>query len=232
MRIKAIASDVDGTITDSLFRLDLSAIRAIRRAEACRIPVILASGRPLEIVEVLSRYIGATGPMIAENGGIVKNPKTGEIIVSGDLEKAERAYKIIKAKLGDIRRIEKESRKTDVLIIGAESSKVLLEIISAENLGVDITSSGYAFHIKDPSVNKGYGLRIAAQMLNVDVHDIAVIGDAENDISMFELSNFGVVSQNADKRLKELAVYVADEPFGEGAAKAIGYILKNLAKMH
>ncbi len=229
MRIKAIASDVDGTITDSLFRLDLSAIRAIRRAEARKIPVILASGRPLEIVEVLSRYIGATGPMIAENGGIVKNPKTGEIIVTGDLEKAEKAYEIIKAKMGDIiRRIEKESRKTDVLIIGAESSNLLLEIISEENLGVDITSSGYAFHIKDPSVNKGYGLRIAAQMLNVDVHDIAVMGDAENDISMFELSNFGVVSQNADKRLKELAVYVADEPFGEGAAKAISYILKNL----
>ena len=65
---KAIAVDIDGTITDYNKKLHLEAINALRRIEEAGIPIILATGNVRAITYGLSRFIGATGPMVCENG--------------------------------------------------------------------------------------------------------------------------------------------------------------------
>jgi hydroxymethylpyrimidine pyrophosphatase-like HAD family hydrolase len=62
---KAVAVDIDGTITDSNKVIHLDAIAALRRLEDAGITVILATGNIRAITYGLWRFIGATGPMEA-----------------------------------------------------------------------------------------------------------------------------------------------------------------------
>ena len=87
-RPKAVAVDIDGTITDYNKKLHLDAIQALRRLEDAGIPIILATGNVRAITYGLWRFIGASGPMVCENGGVVWHPKWGEPIVRADGERA------------------------------------------------------------------------------------------------------------------------------------------------
>ncbi|RLG75231.1 MAG: phosphoglycolate phosphatase, partial [Thermoprotei archaeon] len=58
-KIKAIVTDIDGTLTINRedYRLEIKAIKAIRKAENNGIPIVLVSGNALPVVVSLSTYI-------------------------------------------------------------------------------------------------------------------------------------------------------------------------------
>ena len=89
-RPKAIAVDIDGTITDYNKKLHLEAIESLRLLEESGIPVILATGNVRAITYGLSRFIGASGPMVCENGGVVWHPSWDEPIVRADGARARK----------------------------------------------------------------------------------------------------------------------------------------------
>jgi phosphoglycolate phosphatase len=70
-KFRVVVTDVDGTLTDSTRRLDPEAVRAVRRVEDRGVPVILATGNVLPIALALHRSLGLSGPIVAENGGLV-----------------------------------------------------------------------------------------------------------------------------------------------------------------
>ena len=69
--IKALVTDIDGSLTDSKRRISTRAIEALRVLEDRGICVMLASGNVLPLAYGLSSFIGISGPVIAENGGVV-----------------------------------------------------------------------------------------------------------------------------------------------------------------
>ena len=87
---KAVAVDIDGTITDSDKKIHLGAIKQLRKLEEAGIPVILATGNVRAITYGLWRFIGASGPMVCENGGVVWHPKWGDPIVRANGERARK----------------------------------------------------------------------------------------------------------------------------------------------
>lgn len=70
-KIKAIAVDIDGTITDSDRRICISAIEAIRAAEKIGIPTIIVTGNIFFYATATATLIGTTGGIVAENGGVI-----------------------------------------------------------------------------------------------------------------------------------------------------------------
>lgn len=74
-----------------------------------------------------------SGPIIAENGGIVVNQRTGEEIVIGNPEKAKEAFAVIIEEARDL--VEKIpenpqgkfARRTDVIVIGRMEAIKLLK---------------------------------------------------------------------------------------------------------
>ncbi|MDP6613184.1 MAG: HAD hydrolase family protein, partial [Candidatus Hydrothermarchaeota archaeon] len=91
MAIRAVAIDIDGTLTDENSRLNLGAVGKIREIEAHNIPVILATGNILCRSEAASIFIGTSGILIAENGGIIKF-KSQAAKYLGNVKEVERAY--------------------------------------------------------------------------------------------------------------------------------------------
>lgn len=83
LKYKALALDLDGTLTDSSKQLPLENKEAILKAMDLGVTVILASGRPTMGITGLAKELEFDkrgGLIVAFNGGTIINCKTGEIV--------------------------------------------------------------------------------------------------------------------------------------------------------
>lgn len=215
--MKAIALDVDGTITNKNRRACVSAIKAIHQAEDSGIPVIIVTGNMLCSSKMISTLLGTTGGLVAENGGIIETPKGRK--VRGDFSKCENAYNYLKSK-HDVEKVDLSSHRISEIAL---TRKIPVEIIkeTLKDFEVKIYDSKFAIHLTDPAVSKGSSLKMVAEDLGINVHDIIAIGDSENDMEFLEVAGFKVAVANANPELKDIADYVTTSYYGDGAAEAI-----------
>lgn len=90
MKYKAIALDLDGTLTDHNKKLPAENIKAVDKAIDMGIKVILASGRPLFGITPIADELKLEengGYILAYNGGQIVDCSTKETIVSHELPK-------------------------------------------------------------------------------------------------------------------------------------------------
>ena len=81
MSYKALALDLDGTLTDHNKKVPENNKKAIDRAIEKGIKIILASGRPLFGITPVARELGLDkkgGYILAYNGGSIVDCKTGK----------------------------------------------------------------------------------------------------------------------------------------------------------
>jgi len=223
---KAIACDIDGTLTNEDHRLDLEALTWLRLAERAGLPVILSSARTKLELRITSELLGTTGPLVAENGGIVWYRSTREERVLGDLEKVREAYRIISSYIPDLELVLENYRETDVMIRGRRAAEIA-PIIRSEKLDVHLLESAHVTCIACSSTSKGTGLRVASEMIGVKPSQVAAIGDAQNDVDLFEAAGASFAVGSADQRLKDVATRVMSRPYGGGCADAIKEILES-----
>jgi Cof subfamily protein (haloacid dehalogenase superfamily) len=85
--VRAIATDLDGTILDSVtFRPSARTIAAVRAAEDCGIHVILATGRMFQSARRIAAELDLHAPIICYQGGLVAESDTGEVLMHRPLE--------------------------------------------------------------------------------------------------------------------------------------------------
>ena len=104
--IRAVVSDIDGTLTTPDRRLSVAGATAIMRLEAVGIPVLLASGNVMPSVRAFALMLGASGPLVAENGGMVVYRGAGwreTIEILADRKVADQAYDHLKEQMPEIR---------------------------------------------------------------------------------------------------------------------------------
>jgi Cof subfamily protein (haloacid dehalogenase superfamily) len=85
--VRAIATDLDGTILDGhTFRPSARTIAAVRAAEDSGIHVILATGRMFRSARRIAHELGVRSPIVCYQGGLVGDPDTGEVLLHTPLE--------------------------------------------------------------------------------------------------------------------------------------------------
>jgi hydroxymethylpyrimidine pyrophosphatase-like HAD family hydrolase len=106
------------TITDKNRRLDLEAVELLRKIEGLGIPVVLVTGNVIRRTEAASIFIGTSGPMIAENGGIIIEKKTKEPIYLYDIEKGQikEAFEHLQSVIPVRKMKRSDLRKTEIAI--------------------------------------------------------------------------------------------------------------------
>jgi len=227
---KAIATDIDGTLTHPDRKLHLKALEAVRMLEKKSIPVILVSGNNFCVVSTLADYIGTSAPIIAENGGVIGFKWLPKVL--GKRDDVEKALGIIKKQFGKkIEILEDEFfRKTDIALSKAAIGDLeeIKKLVTKESLNVVIFDSGYAVHIADKNINKGKGLEHIAKMMKINVKEIIAIADGANDLDLFKTSGYGIAVSNAHPQLKKAANHITTKSYGEGFCEAIEYIYNNL----
>ncbi len=211
---KAIAVDIDGTLTDKKRAINCRAVEALRRV---KIPVVLATGNISCFARTAAKLIGVSDIVICENGGVVRFSYDGEDIVLGDKGKCIEAAKVLSSRF-KVEFLDFEYRKSEVCLKRTfpieEARKILPK-------GVKIVDTGFAYHIMDENVSKGKALKYIAERIGVDVKDFVAIGDSENDIEMLEVAGLGIAVANADLKLKEVADIVTSRPDGDGVVEAL-----------
>jgi hypothetical protein len=215
--IKAIALDIDGTITDNKRRLCPSALEAIQNAERMGIPVIIVTGNILAFTKFLSMLLGTTGGLVAENGGVIQCD--GGDVVLGDIKKSQKAYEFLKTKY-PVKIVEySEKRISEVALYRTVPLKLIKKALN--DYDVEIYDSGFAVHITDPKVDKGSSLLKLLQDKGINKEEVLAVGDGGNDLDFLKVAGVKVAVANADPKLKAVADYVTEKPHGDGVKEAL-----------
>ena len=82
-------------------------------------------------------------------------------------------------------------------------------------------SQPYYLDVTHPQANKGAVVLQLARMFNLDLHEVATIGDMPNDIAMFEQSGISIAMGQSSDQVKRAATHVTSSSEEEGFANAI-----------
>jgi phosphoglycolate phosphatase (TIGR01487 family) len=221
--LRAVACDIDGTITDRNRRISLAAVACIRDLVDHGVEVVLASGNTACFLDGLARMIGTPGSFIGENGGVWRIGFAGTLQVEGDRGPALSAYHAVGAHFREkgviLEPYGEQYRFSDVAFARTVSPDEVREIV--QGLGVKVIDTGFAIHLHAEGMNKGLALRKLAAGMGVPVEEFLAVGDSENDLAMIEAAGIGVTVKNAGDRVKAVSDYVSEKGDGEGFVEAV-----------
>lgn len=227
--IKAIATDIDGTITYPDRRLHEEALKAIRLAESLGVRVMLVTGNHTGFAMGASILIGTSGPIIAEDGGVVADHRGNNRVYLGNMGETMLLWSELKKRFPHAEMsysMRYGERKAGLVLTRKVPVGEVKKLIAELGLNLVAVDSGYAIHVKQPWVNKGNGIKKACEMMGIEPAEVAHIGDGENDLDAFEVVGYRVAVAQAPESLKEKADYITKKSYGEGGAEGIMHILK------
>jgi phosphoglycolate phosphatase (TIGR01487 family) len=220
--LRALVTDVDGTLTDGQRRLHPEALGALRRLTDRDVPVILATGNVLPIALALHRSLGLNGPIVAENGGIVyrRTAKGERIERLADRRVALMAYRTLIAEGLPVRRLFTDRwRETEV---GIESDVPLARVRKhLRGLDAYAEGSGFAIHLMERGAGKLVGVRRALELIGLRPSAAVAIGDGDNDARLLRAVGFGVSFPSASPRARRAADLVTRFDGAEGFLEAV-----------
>jgi len=213
-----LALDIDGTLTTPAHRIDPRVFEQLPEWPA---PIVIATGKSFPYPIALCHFLGIKERVIAENGGVVC--VDDELSFQGDREAAEAAIETFRERGGELGwgRTDTTNRwRESEIAASMDADETLLREVAAE-FGLEVVDTGYAYHVKTPGVEKGEGLRAAAELLGVDPTDFVAVGDSENDVSLFETAGESFAVANADEKARSAADTVVDESFFDGTLSVL-----------
>src|SRR5580658_4855461 len=214
---RAVVTDIDGTLTDVDRRLDVRAIAAVRTLEARGIPVILATGNVLPIALALHRSLGLSGPIVAENGGLLYERRDGRDRITRlcDRRPAFAAYRrLVRAGVPLRRLFTDRWRETEVALEPTVAVSRLRPML--RGTGVSVESTGYALHLMTEGGGKLPTLRRALRERGVTLTDCLAAGDGDNDVPMLRAAGYSVSFANGSARARAAADYVSPYGYADG----------------
>ncbi|MEF8851644.1 MAG: phosphoglycolate phosphatase [Haloarculaceae archaeon] len=218
-----LAVDIDGTLTDADSAVDPRAFDVLREWNG---PVVVATGKALPYPVALCQYAGIPANVIAENGGIAYADRSDDLVVVGDRTASQAvadAYEAAGYDLGWGRTdLVNRWRETEVAV-SRESPLEPLERI-AEDHGLEVVDTGFAYHVKSADVSKGRALSAVAERLGRDPGEFVAVGDSVNDVSTFGAAGRSYAVANADEAARAAADVVVEGRYAEGFFDAVDLI--------
>ncbi len=224
--IKALAVDIDGTLTDHNRVLCPVALKTMRKLN---VPVVLSTGNTHCFTRTVSILLGTPRIFIAENGGVLSYAED-DMEILADLQICLDAYQKL-ANEFPLHKFETAGHRylyrfTDVTLQRDFDVPAVADRAHELGLPVDIIDTIFAVHIKDKRFDKGTGLRRIAERMKIDLSEFAAIGDSLSDSPMFELAGFRASVGNAGPELKGMSDYVARARYGNGFAEIIDFMIE------
>ncbi|WP_135304308.1 phosphoglycolate phosphatase [Haloarcula amylovorans] len=212
--------DIDGTLTDESRAIDPRVFPVLREWGE---PVVIATGKAMPFPIALCEFLGIERTVVAENGGVVFVEATDELQFEGDHEAClavAEAYRDLGHELGfGSVDLANRWRETEV-VVSLDQPLEPLERLAAE-YGLVVLDTGFAYHVTDPSVDKGTGLEAVCAELSLDPAAFLAVGDSENDAEAFEVAGESVAVANADMTAKARADRVTDAQYADGFLEAV-----------
>jgi HAD superfamily hydrolase (TIGR01484 family) len=214
MRYLALATDYDGTLARD-GRIDDAVIAALESIRATGRKLILVSGRILKDLEQVFARIDLFDMVVVENGAMLYWPADGS--------KTRATSKIPRRFIEELKaRGVSPLDEGDVIVATWEPNEgKVLSTIRDLGLELDVIFNKGAVMILPAGVNKGTGLRAALKELQLSVHNVVGIGDAENDHAFLQICECSAAVANALASIKERVDLVMTAEHGAGVIELI-----------
>ncbi|MGI0054182.1 MAG: HAD hydrolase family protein [Thermoplasmata archaeon] len=221
-RLRAVVTDIDGTLTNEAHRLDPAALEVVHRLVDRRIPVLLATGNVLPVALGIYRSLGLSSPVIAENGGVLYVPsRSGDRVERlGDRALAERAYRrLVRSGLPVRRLFTDRWRESEVALDTSVPVRTIRSVLRHDP--IQVQGSGFAIHLMSPKMGKLPALRRALAGLHLEPSDCLVLGDGDNDVEMLKAAGWSVSFPNGSRAARAAAAYVTRRNHSKGFVEGV-----------
>lgn len=218
MRYLALASDYDGTLAHDGV-VDDATIRAAERLIDSGRRLILVTGRQLPDLQSVFPRLDLCERVVAENGALLYDPATRE--------KRTLAQRPPQSFLDNLRERGAQDVSVGEVIVDTwrPYEAQVIEAIRDSGLELQIIFNKEAVMVVPAGVDKMTGLRAALEALKLSLHNVAGVGDAENDQAFLESCGCSVAVANAIHELKEKADFVTHGARGAGVVELIDKLI-------
>ena len=225
-----VVIDIDGTITDDKKHLSTAAVQAIRRLEDAGVPVVLATGNVRPVTYGLWRFLGLSAPMCCENGGVIWHPSWEEPLLRASADEAKEAAEWLATQVEGVDPYgiaTNRWRESEWCLFPNEPLEAISKSIAqSEWSHLSVVRTGFAIHLMEPHLSKGEGLRVLFERMGWSIEEALCVGDAPNDLPMFELLRWSVAVGGAFDVVAQAANVVSPYPHGETFPPLVDAILE------
>ena len=218
MRHPVLATDYDGTLAEHGHVADAT-WAAVDRWKASGRRIVLVTGRELgELLEVCPG-VGRFDLAVLENGALLYRPR--------DRSESTLATRPPEGFVEALRSKGVGPISTGRVVVAAwePHGPAIEETIAAMGLDLRVIPNKRALMVLPRGVDKASGLLAALAELGIDPEDAVGVGDAENDLAMFDACGLAVAVANALPSVKERADRVTRGERGIGVAELIDSLL-------
>lgn len=261
--IRAVISDVDGTLVHKDKSLSPANVAAVERLRKAGIPFAIVSARPPRGLKAVISGLRITTFVAGFNGGVVASPDLSVIsrhLIEPEVAKAAvAAIKKVGADPwvfsgddwcvpdGNGPRVALEQRTvgfaptvvsefsavigTAAKIVAVSDDSALLtrlqdQVRGTLSSGANIArSQSYYLDFTHPLANKGHAMQELARLMNVPPSQVAVFGDGENDVAMFDKAGLSIAMGNGSVEVQQAAHFVTGRNDEDGFATAVDWFV-------
>ncbi|HET7880370.1 MAG TPA: HAD-IIB family hydrolase [Acetobacteraceae bacterium] len=219
MHYVILATDYDGTIAHDGV-VNETTLQALHRLRDTAHRVVLVTGRELDDLQSAMPELGVFDIIVSENGAVLYFPDRKEerrLAASPDPNFVARLREL---------RMDPLSVGRSIVATWEPNETKVLQAIRELGLELSITFNKGAVMVLPAGITKASGLRAALEALELSSRNCVAVGDAENDMAFLEVAGAPVAVANAVPALKERAVWVTDNPRGEGVVELIERLLR------
>ncbi len=195
MRYFALATDYDGTLAHDGV-VDEATIEALKRLRQSGRKLILVTGRILADLEAVFPHLALFDLVVAENGALLFNPESREesTLAQGPSDRF----------IDDLKQRNVGGLSRGKVIVATWHAHETEVLDSIRSLGLDwqIIFNKDAVMALPTGVNKMTGFNHALAALKLSRHNVAGVGDAENDQAFLSCCECSVAVANAIPSLR------------------------------
>jgi len=209
----ALACDYDGTLA-AHDHMPRETVEALAEAKAAGIRLVLVTGRVLfELTRVCER-LDLFDAVVAENGGVLYFPADRAMRDEGPSPPARLLEEL------DRRGVPFQAGRVVVATLHRFRDAVL-EAVQAAQVTVDVVTNRAALMVLPPLVSKGSGVTSALLALGIATRDVLAIGDADNDLALFDACGWSACPDDALVEVKRRVDWILPGGAGEGVGRVI-----------
>ncbi|MGQ9582965.1 MAG: HAD family hydrolase [Thermoplasmatota archaeon] len=240
--IRALAADIEGTLTDKSGRRTSPALlRRLRALDRSGVQILLCSGRGVEYQRGLRRRWGLSpdAPLVAENGccyvlgGVVRTTYD-----PGEFNRGAILRRLIAAGAGELGELDPDKEHSITIYprgflsgrsYSDEDIKRIYRFLRKTLRGVRcrVFQTSASGEVLPPGVDKSVALEALLRGAGIPLSSVLYIGDGQNDIPAARLVRRGGglvgAPANAVEKMRGLASYCARRAFHGGAVETLDH---------
>ncbi|HJR50363.1 MAG TPA: HAD hydrolase family protein, partial [Gemmatimonadales bacterium] len=210
---QALACDFDGTLAVE-DRVPPAVRDALDQARRAGLRLILVTGRTFFELTRVCDCLDTFDGVVAENGAVIYYPGSAMIRdqgppVSGrllaELDRRGIYYQVGRVIVGTAR----------------AAQAAVQEALAAAGVTRELIHNRAALMLLPAGVTKGSGVRHVLRFLGLSPHDVLALGDAENDLPLFDACGFSGCPGDSIAAVRERVDWVFPGGAGDGIAAAI-----------